>query len=102
MFCVAGGHLGGDHLHDLHAGFGQPVLLVRVVAQEPDLVQAHLRQDLRGSLVAAGVHRQAQLLVGFHGVKAGFLEGVGLDLVGQADAPAFLAAQVQQGAAVLR
>ena len=96
---LAGGHLGGDHLHHLDACLGEPVLLVRVVAQEPDLVESHLGEDLGRGLVAARVDRQPELLVGLHGVEPGLLQGVGLHLVRQADPAAFLAAQVQQGAA---
>ena len=50
--------------------------------------------------VVAHIGTEAQLFVGLDGIGAGVLQLVGLDLVEQADAAAFLA-QVEQGAAAL-
>ena len=49
------------------------------------------RQEyLRADAVIAEVRLEAELFVGFNGVVALILKGIGLQLVGEANAPAFL------------
>jgi hypothetical protein len=72
------------------------MLLVGVIAEEPDLTETHFYQDLRGCVVASGIDGQAQLFVGFNSIEAGFLERVCLDLVGEAYPPPLLTTKIKE------
>ncbi len=62
-------------------------------------MHAEVHQDLRADAVLAAVHRQSELEVRVHRVVALLLQGVGADLVAEADATALVAAQVDDHAA---
>ena len=54
-------------------------------------MHAQVAEDLSSNSVVAQVGSEAKAFVGFHRVEAGVLQGVGLELVDQANAPALLA-----------
>jgi hypothetical protein len=85
---VGGGDLDGELLDDLEAVAGDGVDLLGVVGEEAHLADAEVEEDLRAGAVLAEVGGQAELEVGLDGVGALVLEGVGLELVDQADAAA--------------
>jgi hypothetical protein len=88
-------HPGGHALANPQAGRVELVRLVRVVAQQPQLADSEGEQHLCRRGVVAFVGTVTQSAVGLVGVQAGVLEPVGVELVVEADAPAFLA-QVEQ------
>ena len=79
----------------------RPVDLGRVVGQQADRADAEVAQDRRPDAVLPQVDGQAQLEVGVDGVEALVLQLVGPQLVGDADAPALVTAQVHDDAAAL-
>ena len=80
----------------------RPVGLRRVVGEQPDALDAELVEDRRADAVVAVVDGQAELEVGVDGVEALVLQLVGPQLVGDADPPALVAAQVDDDAAARR
>ena len=64
-----------------------------------DRPEPEVEEDLRADAVVAEVGREAEAFVGLDGVGTRVLERVGLELVEEADAPALLAAQVDDHAA---
>ena len=72
--------------------------LVGVVAEQGDAVGAEREQHLRRGGVVALVLAVAEREVGLVGVEAGVLQGVGVELGVQADAPALLAEVEQEPA----
>ena len=65
--------------------------LAGVVCDQAQTARPQLRQDLCANAILAQVGIETQLLVGLDGIHALFLQRVGVDLVGQADAAALLA-----------
>src|ERR1700722_19210170 len=64
---------------------GQPIAfdsinLARVVGHDANLPEPEIAKDLAADAVIALVGGQAQLQVGFHGIQAFFLKGVGVKL----------------------
>jgi hypothetical protein len=92
--------LQGDALADLQAVAGQGDVLGRVVGDQLQLLQPQVAQDLRPDAVVALVGLEAQLDVGLDGVQPRFLQLVGHDLAGQADAAPLLVEQVEEHAAL--
>src|SRR5258708_11559268 len=96
--------VGGDHqrdpLHYLEPEGLDPVVLARAVADQADLLNADVRQNLGADPVVALINRESQSLVCLHGVHPLVLELVRPQLVDQADAPPLLA-QVQDHARAL-
>src|SRR5258708_22224847 len=96
--------VGGDHQRDqlryLEPEGLDPVVLARAVADQADLLNADVRQNLGADPVVALINRESQSLVCLHGVHPLVLELVRPQLVDQADAPPLLA-QVQDHARAL-
>ena len=65
--------------------------MLRVVCQQADLGQAQVDEDLHADAVVAAVGLEAQRQVGLDRVHAFVLQGVGAQLVVEADAAPFLA-----------
>ena len=84
-----------DHLDALLA---QGFHLGRIVGQQLDLGIAEIEQDVRGQIVVARLDRGADGDVGVDRVVALVLQGIGADLVDEADAAALLEGQVDQDA----
>ena len=93
----AGFDADGDFFYDREAVAFDAVNFFGVVGHDADFSQAEIAEDLAADAVVAFVDGEAESLVGFDGVVAFFLEGVGVELVGEADAAAFLA-EVDEGA----
>src|SRR4051794_20647707 len=74
-----------------HAEVGQLGRLVGVVAQQVELVDPERGEHLRGGRVVARILGEAQCGVGLVGVETPVLERVGVQLVVEPDAAAFLA-----------
>ena len=79
----------------------RPPYLRRVVRHQPHGRDAQVDEDLRADAVLARVDRQPELEVGVDRVAAVLLEGVGADLVAEADAAALVTAQVHDDARAL-
>src|ERR687894_752721 len=75
--------------------------LRRVVGERPHCGDAEVDQDLGADAVLAAVDRHAERDVGVDGVVALLLQGVGLELVADADAAALVAPQVDDDAEAL-
>src|SRR5439155_13431247 len=88
-------------LDDLEAEALEAAVLGRVVRQQTHRRDAQVDEDLGPDAVLAAVDRQAELDVGVDGVVALLLEAVGPQLVGDADAAALVAAQVDHHAQAL-
>ena len=67
-----------------------------IVGQQLDLGIAEIEQDVRGEVVVARLDRGADGDVGIDRVVALILQGVGPDLVDEADAAALLVGQVDE------
>src|SRR3972149_2956432 len=81
----------------------QPRPLGGVIGQQAYLLEPQVEEDLHTDPVVAPVGGEAQGLVGLDGVVAEcLLEGVGADLVAEADAAALLAHVHQDAPALLR
>ncbi len=80
----------GDFFDDGEAVAFDAIDLLRIVGHDTDLLEAEVSQDLRADAVVTFVGRQTEDFVGLDGVEAFFLEGVGVEFIGQADASAFL------------
>src|SRR5258708_7414406 len=97
--------VGGDHqrdpLHYLEPEGLDPVVLARAVADQADLLNADVRQNLGADPVVALINRESQSLVCLHGVHPLVLELVRPQLVDQADAPPLLAQVHARARAVL-
>ena len=87
---LGGLHLDGYPLHDGQAEIGELVHLVRVVGEQAHGLHTQIAEDLGADVVLPEISGKAQGQVGLQGVHALILEGVGLQLVQQADAPALL------------
>src|SRR5579885_1933481 len=74
--------------------------LRRVVGDEPDFLHSKLFQNGARQLVGAKIRFKAELLIGFHRVRAPILKLIGPELVQQANAAAFLMFVNQQAAAL--
>ena len=98
-FVFSGGRdLDGDALGDGDAVLADVVDLLRVVCQEADMCRAKISKDLCACHVLAKVGSEAELEIRFDGVIAFVLQGIGADLIDEADAAAFLT-QVDEDAA---
>lgn len=89
IFFVGGA---ATHLNGLTADDFDPVAfqtddLARVVGHDAELADAQIKEYLRADAVIAEVRLEAELFVGFNGVVALILKGIGLQLVGEANAP---------------
>ncbi len=93
--CLGEVHPGGDLLRHLNAEGPKLPHFVRVVGEESDAAGAERAEHLGGGTVVPLVLAAAQGHVGFVGVQAGVLQGVGVELGVQADAPPLLT-EVQQ------
>ena len=80
-----------DHLDSF--GF-ETLEFGRVVGDQSHLANSEIGQDLRTDRVVACVDRQALLGIGVDGIETVVLQRVGLNLVGDTDAPAFVAPKV--------
>ena len=74
----------------LKARFFEGLQFLGVVRQNPDLAKSEVEQDLGALLVFAGVDGETKLFVGFDGVGAFVLQGVGPYFIDDPDAAAFL------------
>ena len=84
-------HFNRHAFYDFYAEAFEAVDFFRVVRQQAQFFGSQILQNLSADPIFAQVWRKAQLFIGFYGVIALFLEDVGLQLVDEADAPAFLA-----------
>src|SRR5688500_3972492 len=80
----------GDALDDAQPRLLHRAQLERVVRHQPDLAQPEVEEHLGALPVLAQVDGESQTLVGLDGVGALVLEGVGADLVDDADAAPLL------------
>jgi hypothetical protein len=92
-----GGQGNGQLLDDLQAITFQADDFFRVVRQQADPAHSEIGQNLGTHAVVAEIGSEAEFFVGFDGIEALFLELVGVDLRGQADAASFLA-EIEQDA----
>src|SRR5918997_6144216 len=94
----------GEQRHALGDPEAEPLetaALRRVVGERPHCGDAEVDQDLGADAVLAAVDRHAERDVGVDGVVALLLQGVGLELVADADAAALVAPQVDDDAEAL-
>src|SRR5438105_10794749 len=91
-----------DPLDDLEPESFQAAVLARVVGHQAHRGDAQVDEDLRPDAVLAAVDRQPEAQVRVDGVVTLVLERVGAQLVGDADAAALVAAQVDHDAQALR
>src|SRR5215475_8429190 len=94
------------HRHRLATGDLEPVPfepgpLRGVVRQQAHAAHAEVVQDLGAGAVVARICRQAQVEIRVHGVSAGVLQLVRLQLVQQSDAAALVPAYVKDDASTL-
>ena len=85
-------------LGDVDAAVAHGLQFFRIVGQQAHGSDAEMIVNVLGDGKVAGIDRQAERKVGFDGVHALILQGVGADFVDQADAAAFLA-QIDDNAA---
>ena len=100
-FGALGLEVGGVVLTGIHHQGHPPLNLESIAAQSGNFagivgdqlqpLHAEIAQDLGANSVVAEVRCKAQPFVGLHGVQARVLQGIGLELVDQADATPFLA-----------
>src|SRR5579859_2799322 len=64
--------------------------LAGIIADQPELGDPQVTQDLRPDAIIALVHRETQMDISFHRIHPLLLQLVGPQLVQQTDAPAFL------------
>ena len=64
--------------------------LAGIVGHDADGRKSQVPEDLGADSVVPKIRRETQLLIGLHRVGAGILQGVGLELVEQPDAPPLL------------
>src|SRR6476620_9536557 len=76
--------------HDLEAVALQAYQLPGVVGHDPDGGEPQIPQDLTADTVVPEIRREAEPLVGLHGIVARVLGRIRADLVEQAYASAFL------------
>ena len=90
-FVFSGGRdFDGDALGDGDAVLADVVDFLRVVCQEADVGCAEISENLCAGHVLAKVGSEAELEIRFDGVIAFVLQGIGADLIDEADAAAFL------------
>ena len=90
-FVFSGGRdFDGDALGDGDAVLADVVDFLRVIGQEADVGRAEISKDLCAGHVLAKVGSEAELEIRFYGVIAFVLQGIGADLIDEADAAAFL------------
>ena len=89
-----------DPFHDLETVAVEPPVLGGIVRHEAHRGDPQVDEDLGADPVLAGVDREAQLDVGLDRVAAFVLEGVGTQLVAEADPPALVAPQVDDDTAL--
>lgn len=87
---VVGRHFEADLFDDIQAVDAQSCGFLGVVGEDADAVDAEIAEDLGAGAVVAFVGGEAEGEIGIDGVHAFVLEFVGFDLVGEADAAAFL------------
>lgn len=80
----------GDHVE---AGVGQGCLFERVVRDQAEAFDAEISQDGGADFVVPVVDREPERQVGVERVVPALLQGIGANLVGQADAASFVAAK---------
>src|SRR5260221_6611273 len=96
-----GGHVVRDPLGDLDPRGVETRDLVRIIGQQPDLVDAERSKHRRGMAIVARVVGEAEALVGVDRVEPAVLKRVSANLVGEADSSSLLA-QIEQYAAAVR
>src|SRR5215468_9087049 len=82
---------GGDSTTDGDSFLNQARDLQRIVGDEIDAAHSEQPEHVRGDVVGPQIVREPQLAVRLVGVQPAGLQGVGLDLVPETDAPALLA-----------
>src|SRR5215813_455014 len=82
---------GGDSTADGDSLLHQSRDLQRIVGDEIDAAHPEQPEHVRRDVVGPEIVREAELAVRLVGVQPARLQGIGLDLVSQADASAFLA-----------
>ena len=92
-----GGHFDGDAFDDFYAEAFEAVDFLGVIREEAQFPGSQVLEDLGADPVFAQVRCKAQFFVGFDCVIALLLQGIGLELVDEAYAAAFLA-HVEQDA----
>ena len=88
---LAGIHHQGHPIHHLQAIATEAGDLAGVVGDQAQAMHPQLAEDLGSHAVVAQIGREAEALVGLHRVKAAILQGIGLELVDQANAASLLA-----------
>ena len=88
---AAGIHHQRHPVFDLQAITTEACDFARVVGDQAQALDAQVAEDLSPHSVVAQIGSKAKAFIGFHRVEAGVLQGVGLELVDQANAPALLA-----------
>jgi len=94
-------HLQRNALHHLEPVSFQSFDLAGIVGQQPHAPHAEIFQNLRANAVIPQIRRKTETQIGVHRVQSLFLQLVGLQLVNEADAAAFLP-HVQQHAGAFR
>src|SRR5215218_6556315 len=84
-------HVMSDALDDADARVLQSGHLRRIVGQQANPIGSKRAEHRGGMRISALVIRKAETAVGSDGVEPAILQGVGADLVGDADPAAFLA-----------
>ena len=87
---LAGFDFNGHALDDFETVAGEADDLLRVIRQKAQFVDAEIHEDLGACTIVPEIRREAEHLVGLHGIIALILQGVGADFVGEADAAPFL------------
>src|SRR5574341_924130 len=87
---LRGSDLDGNALHDLQSVTFETDDLLGVVRHQAHLPHTDVAEDLRPDPIVPEVRLESQGLVRLHCILSLVLEGICLDLVGKADAPAFL------------
>lgn len=90
-----GAHRQRHPLDDVQSITVQADTFGRVVGQQPHRAHTEVDEYLRTDAVIPCVSGQSELEVGIHGVLAGVLQLIGLQLVHQADAAAFVPAHIE-------
>ena len=90
----------GDLFDDAEPVAFEPDDFFGIVGEQTNFFQTEVGENLSAHSVVAQVCGEAEFFVGLDGVEPGFLELVGMDFRGQADAATFLA-QVKEHAAFL-
>ncbi len=88
---AVGLNLQRDPLYDLQAVALEADDLPGIVGQKTHLPDPQVDQDLGSNSIVSQVRRVAQFMVCLHGIASRILQGIGAQLVGQANSSALLA-----------